>query len=361
MIPIAKPTIGKEEEKAVIKIIRSGKLVQGEKVEEFEKKFARYCGAKFAVATDNGTSALIVALTSVGVGPGDEVITTPLSFIATTNAIVFTGAKPVFVDIDPDTFNIDPELVERAITKKTKAILPVHLYGLMADMESINKIAKKHNRIVIEDSAQAHGAEIRGKRAGSWGLAACFSFYPSKNMTTSEGGMITTNSKQLAEACKLIRNQGMGNQYQYKRIGYNFRMTNIEAAIGVEQLKKLEKMNRARAKNAVYLNKKFADTKGVVTPKVPKNYRHVYHQYTLKIDDNYSLSRDKLLTKLRKNGVDARIYYPKLLSDEPFFKQYDRGELNIAKSIHWQILSLPIHPSLTRQDLDKIVEVVNET
>ena len=361
MIPIAKPTIGKEEEKAVIKIIRSGKLVQGEKVEEFEKKFARYCGAKFAVATDNGTSALIVALTAAGIASGDEVITTPLSFIATTNAIVFTGAKPVFVDIDPDTFNIDPELVERAITKKTKAILPVHLYGLMADMSAISDIAKRHKLIVIEDSAQAHGAEIRGKRAGSWGLAGCFSFYPSKNMTTSEGGMITTNSKQLAEACKLIRNQGMGNQYQYKRIGYNFRMTNIEAAIGVEQLKKLEKMNRARAKNAVYLNKKFADTKGVVTPKVPKNYRHVYHQYTLKIDDNYPLSRDQLLTKLRKSGVDARIYYPKLLSDEPFFKQYAGEQLNIAKSIHKQILSLPIHPALARKDLDKIAGVINGT
>ncbi|OGY27280.1 MAG: aminotransferase DegT [Candidatus Woykebacteria bacterium RBG_19FT_COMBO_43_10] len=361
MIPIAKPTIGKEEEKAVIKIIRSGKLVQGEKVEEFEKKIASYCGTKFAIATDNGTSALIVALTSVGVGLGDEVITTPLSFIATTNAIVFTGAKPVFVDIDPDTFNIDPGKIERAITSKTRAILPVHLYGLMADMESINKIAKKHNLLLVEDSAQAHGAEIRGKRAGSWGLAGCFSFYPSKNMTTSEGGMITTNSKQVAEACKLIRNQGMGNQYQYKRIGYNFRMTNIEAAIGVEQLKKLERMNKARAKNAIYLNKKFENTKGVGTPQVPKNYRHAYHQYTLKIDDNYSLSRDQLLTKLRKNGVDARVYYPKLLSDEPFFKQYDRRELNIAKSIHRQILSLPIHPSLTRQDLDKIVEVVNET
>ena len=361
MIPIARPIIGKEEEKAVIKIIRSGKLVQGEKVEEFEKKFARYCGTKFAVATDNGTSALIVALTAAGIAPGDEVITTPLSFIATTNAIVFTGAKPVFADIDPNTFNIDPIKIEKAVTSRTRAILPVHLYGLMADMESINKIAKKHNLLVIEDSAQAHGAEIRGKRAGSWGLAGCFSFYPSKNMTTSEGGMITTDSKKIAESSKLIRNQGMGSQYQYKRVGYNFRMTNIEAAIGVEQLKKLEKMNRARAKNSSYLNKKFENTKGIFTPKVPKNYRHVYHQYTLKIDKNYPLSRDQLLTKLRKRGVDARVYYPKLLSAEPFFKQYTGEQLNIAQSIHKQILSLPIHPALARKDLDKIAGVVNET
>lgn len=361
MIPIAKPIIGKEEEKSVVQVIRSGMLVQGEKVEEFEGKFAKYCGTKFAVATDNGTAALIAALTSVGVGEGDEVITTPLTFIATANSIVFTGAAPVFVDIDLVTFNLDPEKIEAAITKKTKAILPVHLYGLMADMKAINKIAKKHNLVVIEDSAQAHGADIEGKKAGSWGLAGCFSFYPSKNMTTGEGGMITTNSKQFADSCRLIRNQGMGNQYQYKRVGYNFRMTNIAAAIGVEQLKKLEKFTKGRIENAKYLNKKFERTKGVITPKVPEKYRHVYHQYTIRIDHNYPISRDQLVTKLRRGGIDARIYYPKLLSDESFLKKYVKKDLNIARSLHKQILSLPIHPSLMEKDLNKIAEVINET
>jgi len=361
MIPIAKPLIGKEEEKAVAQVIRSGMLVQGEKVKEFEEKFAKYCGTKFAVATDNGTSALIAALTSVGVGEGDEVITTPFTFIATANSIVFTGAKPVFVDIDPVTFNIDPEKIEAAITKKTKAIMPVHLYGLMADMPAINKIAKKHNLVVIEDSAQAHGADIGGKKAGSWGLSGCFSFYPSKNMTTGEGGMITTNNKLFAENCRLIRNQGMGNQYQYKMVGYNFRMTNIAAAIGIEQLRKLENFTKVRIENAKYLNKKFERTKGVITPKVPKKYRHVYHQYTIRLDQNYPISRDQLLTKLKKKGIDARIYYPKLLSDESFLKKYVKRDLNIARSLHKQILSLPIHPSLSEKDLNKIAEVINET
>ncbi len=361
MIPIAKPIIGKEEEKAVAQVIRSGMLVQGEKVEEFEDKFAKYCGTKFAVATDNGTSALITALISVGVGEGDEVITTPFTFIATANSIVFTGAKPVFVDIDPVTFNIDPEKIEAAITKKTKVILPVHLYGLMADMRAINKIAKKHNLVVIEDSAQAHGADIGGRKAGSWGLSGCFSFYPSKNMTTGEGGMITTNSKLFAENCRLIRNQGMGNQYQYKRVGYNFRMTNIAAAIGIEQLKKLEYFTKGRIGNAKYLNKKFERTKGVITPRIPKKYRHVYHQYTIRIDQNYSINRDQLLTKLRSGGIDARVYYPKLLSDESFLKKYVKKDLTIARSLHKQILSLPVHPSLSKKDLDKIAEVINET
>src|SRR3989344_4158750 len=194
-IPIAKPLIGEEEIKAVEEVLRSGKLAQGEKVEEFEEAFAKYCGTKYAVATDNGTSALMVALTSAGIGPGDEVITTPFTFFATASSILFTGAKPVFVDIEEETFNINPELIEGSITPRTKAILPVHLYGLMADMTAINRIAKEHRLIVIEDAAQAHGADINGKKAGSWGLAGTFSFYPTKNMTTGEGGMITTNDE----------------------------------------------------------------------------------------------------------------------------------------------------------------------
>lgn len=350
MIPIAKPLIGKEEEKAVIEVLRSGKLAQGEKVAEFEEAFAKYCGTKFAVATDNGTSALIVALISAGIGPGDEIITTPFTFIATANSIVFTGAKPIFVDIDPNTFNIDPEKIEAAVTKKTKAILPVHLYGLMADMTAINKVAKKYSLIVIEDAAQAHGADIKGKRAGSWSLAGCFSFYPTKNMTTGEGGMITTNDKKLADTARIFRNQGMKKRYYHDMVGYNFRMTNIAAAIGLEQLKKLETFTKKRIENASYLNQKLAGIEGVVTPNTPKGYRHVFHQYTIR-----ATNRDKLIRKLEQSGVGYGIYYPLSVHKQKALKNlYSTQKFPEAEKASKEVISLPIHPSVSRTDLDKI-------
>lgn len=355
MIPIAKPLVGKEEEKAVIEVLRSGKLAQGEKVEEFEEAFAKYCRTKYAVAADNGTAALMVALTAAGVGPGDEVITTPFTFIATANSIIFTGAKPVFVDIDPDTFNINPELVEGAITKRTKAIMPVHLYGLMADMEKINKIARKHRLIVIEDAAQAHGADINGKKAGSWGLAGTFSFYPTKNMTTGEGGMITTNDKNLAKKAKLLRNQGMEKRYYHDIIGYNFRMTDIAAAIGIEQLKKLESFTKKRIKNAEYLNKKLSDVGGVVIPKTPKNYRHVYHQYTIRVRN-----RDLLTTGLEKEKVGYGVYYPVPIHKQKPYKEFSNLKFPEAEKAARQVVSLPIHPDVSKNDLDKIHHILTD-
>src|SRR3989344_6029468 len=273
-IPISKPLIGSEESTAVVNVLKSGKLAQGEKVAEFEDAFAKYCGTKYAVATDNGTSALIVALTAAGIGPGDEVITTPFTFIATANAIIFTGARPVFVDINPETYNIDPPKIEGSITPRTKAILPVHLYGLMADMPTINSIAKNYELVVIEDAAQAHGASIDGKKAGSWGLAGTFSFYPTKNMTTGEGGMITTNDETLAKKARIFRNQGMEKRYYHDVIGYNFRMTDIAAVIGIEQLKKLEGFTKKRIANANYLTKKLSTMNPELkTPFVPNSYR----------------------------------------------------------------------------------------
>jgi perosamine synthetase len=301
-ITISKPLLGKEEEKAVVQVIRSGHLVQGEQVAAFEKEFASYCGTKFAVATDNGTSALIVALVAAGIKTGDEVTTTPFTFIATANSISFVGAKPVFVDISPETFNINPKKIEEALTKRTKAIMPVHIYGLMADMEAINKIAKEHKLIVIEDSAQAHGASINGKKAGIWGDAATFSFYPSKNMTTGEGGMVTTNNEKLAHTARLFRQQGMEKQYQHEMIGFNFRMTEIEAAIGREQLKKLDSFTQKRIKNAGYLTDNLSKVAGITPPVVPSGYRHVFHQYTIKIEKPYPLTRDQLLDKLLKKA-----------------------------------------------------------
>ncbi|MEX0621775.1 MAG: DegT/DnrJ/EryC1/StrS family aminotransferase [Candidatus Woykebacteria bacterium] len=350
MIPIAKPIIGKEEERAVLEVLRSGKLAQGEVVAEFEEAFAGYCGMKYAVATDNGTSALMVALTAASVGPGDEVITTPFTFFATASTILFTGAKPVFVDIDPETYNINPKLIEAAITKKTKAIIPVHLYGLMADMETINKIAKKHKLIVIEDAAQAHGADIRGKKAGTWGLAATFSFYPTKNMTTGEGGMVTTNDSQLAARAKLFRNQGMQKLYYHDTLGYNFRMTNIAAVIGIEQLKKLESFTKKRIENADFLTRKLrAMNNELITPHVPGGYRHVFHQYTIR-----TANRDSLIARLKKADIGYGIYYPLPIHKQKPFKTYSNQKFPESEKSAKKVLSLPVNPSVSKRDIDTI-------
>ncbi len=240
-VNIAQPQIGKEEIKAVTEVLKSGMLAQGPKVAEFEEKFAKFIGVKCAIATTSGTTALHVALLSAGIGPGDEVITTPLTFIATANAILYTGARPVFVDIDEATYNINPDLIEKVITEKTKAIMPVHLYGQSANMTKIMAVARKHKLTVIEDACQAHGARWKEKKVGSFGIGA-FSFYPTKNMTTGEGGMITTDSKEIYEKACLIRAHGSKVKYYHDILGYNFRLTDIGAAIGIEQLKKLPKL-----------------------------------------------------------------------------------------------------------------------
>ena len=349
MISIAKPLLGKEEEKSVLRVLRSGKLAQGQKVAEFEEKFAGYCGTKFAIAMDNGTSALMTALISAGVGPGDEVITTPFTFIASVNSIVFSGAKPVFVDIDPITFNLDPAKIESAINKKTKAILPVHLYGLMADMQRINKIAKNFGLIVIEDAAQAHGADIKGKRAGSWGLAGCFSFYPTKNMTTGEGGMITTNNRKFAEEARLFRNHGMEKRYYHDFLGYNFKMTEIAAAIGIEQLKKLESFTKKRIKNAGFLDKNLEVIQQAITPTVPDGYRHVFHQYTLKVSE-----RKKLISKLDQAKVGNMIYYPIPIHKQKPYQTYSKKSYPVSEKLSKEVISIPVHPGLTKKDLEKI-------
>ena len=357
-IPIANPIIGEEEIEEVVKVLKTGFIAQGPKVAEFEEKFAEFVGAKYGIATSSGTTALHVALLACGIKEGDEVITTPFSFAATGNSILYTGAKPVFVDIDPKTFNIDPNKIEDAITEKTKAIMPVQLYGQAADMDKINEIAKKHDLYVIEDAAQAHGSMYKDSKVGSIGDLACFSFYPTKNMTTSEGGMITTNDKELAEKARIFRAHGETKRYEHAVLGYNFRMTDIAAAIGLAQLKKIDEFNQKRINNAEYLDENLKDVEGIITPKVLSGVKHVYHQYTIKIKTG---NRDEWVNFLNENGIGTGIHYP-----IPIYKQelyinlgYD-DNLEETENAASSVISLPIHPKINQEDLDTIIKVLKE-
>ena len=352
MIPIAKPLIGEEEKRAVVEVLESGQLAQGPKVQEFEERFAALCGVKHAIATSSGTTALLAALLAHRIGPGDEVITTPFTFIASANSILFSGAKPVFADIDENSYNIDPDLIEKKVTEQTKAILPVHLYGCPCDMDRIMDIADRHSLIVIEDACQAHGASIQGKRVGSFGTG-CFSFYPTKNMTTAEGGMITTDDDEIAERARLIRNHSQSRLYHHESLGYNFRMTELQAALGLVQLEKLTEWTRKRIENAAYLTERL---RNVVTPRVREGFVHVYHQYTIRVNGN----RDEALEKLTTGGVGARVYYPLPVHRQPFYRELGFNDsLPVSERMSEEVLSLPVHPALTPGELDKIVSEVS--
>lgn len=354
MIPIAKPMIGEEEKKAVLEVLDSGMLAQGPKVKAFEEAFAEMCDVRYAVAASSGTTALHVALLSHSIGPGDEVITTPFTFIASANSILYVGARPVFADIDPATFNIDPTQIEAAITPRTKALMPVHLFGLMCDMAPIMALAQAHNLIVIGDACQAHGAEYHSKRAGSFGTG-CFSLYPTKNITSAEGGMITTNDEEIAERCRVIRQHGMRRRYYHDEMGFNFRMTDVHAAIGLAQLQKLEKFNEARIANARFFSEHLA---GVTTPVVPAGYRHVFHQYTIRVADG---RRDAVLGGLREKGIGTGVYYPLPVHQQRVYVERGYGRaFPEAERAAMEVLSLPVHPALSSADLETIVAAVNE-
>ena len=355
MIHMAKPQIGDEEKKAVMEVLDSGMLAQGPRVKAFEEGFAQMCSVKHAVATSSGTTALHVAMLANGIGAGDEVITTAFTFIASANSVLYTGAKPVFVDIDPRTFNLDVSQIESAITPRTKAILPVHLYGLTCDMDPIMSLAEKHGLAVIEDACQSHGALYDGKKAGSFGTGT-FSLYPTKNMTSGEGGMITTNDPKIDEKCRVIRQHGMRVRYYHDELGYNFRMTDVHAAIGLAQLNKLNKFNERRQLNAQFLSE---NLQGVVTPHVPEGQTHVFHQYTVRVPDG---KRDALRDHLQESGVGSEVYYPVPIHKQTFYVNelgYDDNLPETEKAAK-EVLSLPVHAGLSASDLETIVSAVNE-
>ena len=351
-IPIAKPQLGEEEKSAVMAVLESGMLVQGKRVAEFEARFAELCGVKHAVAVASGTAALWLALLAHDIGPGDEVITTPFSFISSSNCALFVGARPVFVDVEPDTCLIDADAIEDRITERTRAILPVHLYGQPCDMNAIMEIAGRHNLIVIEDACQAHGATFEGQPVGSFGIG-CFSLYATKNMTTGEGGVITTNDDALAERLRLLRNHGQAARYRHDVLGYHFRTTDIQAAIGLAQLEKLPAWNEQRIANARYLSERLT---GVRIPTVRPSRRHVFHQYTVRASGDRQAFQDHL----REHGVGTAIHYPCPIHRQPLYQSLGYDDvLPQAEAASQVVLSLPVHPALSQSDLDRIVAAVN--
>ncbi len=354
MIPIARPQMGEEEKQGVWEAMDSGSLAQGPRVHDFERAFADFVGTAHAVATSSGTTALHLALLGYDIGPGDEVITVPFTFIASANSVLFTGARPTFVDVDERDFTMDPGLVEAAITPRTKAIMPVSLYGQPANLPAITQIAERHGLAVIEDAAQAHGAAIGDRRSGTWGAGA-FSFYPTKNMTTGEGGMVTTDDAELAERMRLLREHGMKVRYHHDMVGYNFRMTDIAAAIGLAQLRKLAGYNdRRRAIAARY----DAELRGVITPFVRPGVTHVYHQYTVGVRE-----RDAFAEKLRERGVGSAIYYPIPVHRQKPYLDLGYGDQRFpaTDALTERVLSIPVHPSLTDDEVATVIGAVNET
>ncbi|MET4223515.1 DegT/DnrJ/EryC1/StrS family aminotransferase [Oerskovia enterophila] len=355
MIPAAKPIIGDEEREAVDRVLRSGMIAQGPEVATFEKEFAEVLvDGQTCVAVNSGTSGLHLGLLAAGVGPGDEVIVPSFTFAATANSVALTGATPVFADIEPDFYCLDPESVRAAITPRTKAIMPVHLYGHPANMAALQKLADEHDLLLFEDAAQAHGAMLDGRRVGSFGTFAMFSLYPTKNMTSGEGGMVSCATEDVARNVRLLRNQGMERQYANEVIGFNARMTDVHAAIGRVQLTKVEGWTATRRSNADFLS---AHLEGVVVPAVAPGATHVYHQYTIRVPED----RDRVVQALREeHGVGCGVYYPipnhRLESLAHFAPDLHLPRTEEAAA---QVISLPVHPSLSAEDLDRIVNSVN--
>ena len=353
VIPVARPDIDDAEIAAVTEVLRSGMLAGGKRVAELEERWAAFIGVRHAIAVSNGTVAEMCIFAGMGLGPGDEVITVGHTFNATVSSILYTGATPVFVDIDPETYDIDPDRVAAAITPRTKAICPVHLFGLPADMDPLLELAERHGLAIVEDACQAHGAEYRGRRVGSFGHGA-FSLYGTKNMTTGEGGLITTDDDALADWIRLYRNQGMRERYRHEILGYNFRLTDIAAAIGLCQLDKLERNTARRQAIAKRYDEAFADLP-VVVPSVPADRTHVYHQYTLDVGP----ARDAIVADLAAAGVSTGIYYPIPVHRQPYVLALGiRADLPVTDRAAARSLSLPMFPGLTDDDQTTVIEAV---
>ncbi|HET7725826.1 MAG TPA: DegT/DnrJ/EryC1/StrS aminotransferase family protein [Candidatus Limnocylindrales bacterium] len=355
MIPQVRPDIGEEEIEAVTEVLRSGMVAQGKRVALLEERWSEFVGVRHTIAVSNGTIALMAIYAGMGLGPGDEVITVGHTFNATVSAILFTGATPVFVDIEPDTYLIDAKQIEAAITPRTRAISPVHLFGLPADMDMIRAIADRHGIAVVEDACQSHGATFRGRRTGSFGHGA-FSLYGTKNMMTGEGGLVTTNDDRLADWIRLWRNQGMAKRYHHDILGYNFRLTDLQAALGLVQLDKLERNTARRQALARRYDKGLAGT-GIGTPITPDGRTHVFHQYTIDVGPE----RDAVVAGLTEAGIGVGVYYPIPVHKQPYVQELGiDATLPVTERAAQRTLSLPMYPGLSDADQDKVIQAVRE-
>ena len=359
MIPINMPKIGEEEAQAVLEVMRKGPLTnalgQGPKVLEFERNYAKFAGVKHAIAVNTGTAALHAAILAVGVKPGEEVIVPSFTFVATAEAVVLAGAKPVFADIDPETYTLSPQDTQKAITEKTKAILPVDLYGYSADMKPLREIADKHGLALVEDAAQAHGATYMGKSAGTFSDAACWSLYASKNMTTGEGGMITTDDDAIDERLRLIRNHGEKAKYASLMLGNNYRMPELEAAIGIVQLGKLPSFVAKRRKNAQQLSKMLEKSQRLKLPTESESQQHSWYLYTVKLKDGTEEERNMILQELKQKEISAEAYYVNPVHTMPFYRDSFGGcSLPETEKAAKQVFSLPVHPGVTSEQIEYI-------
>ena len=355
MIPISRPDIGAAEEAAVLEVLRSGMLAMGPRTQQLEDAWAAYCGVGHAILMSNGTVAQEAVLHGLGIGPGDEVITVSFSFNATVSVILRVGARPVFVDVREDDFCMDPALVEAAITPQTRAIMPVHLYGLMADMDPLVEIARRHGLAIIEDAAQAHGASYRGRRAGQFG-PAMFSLYATKNLMTGEGGFATTDDDELADRIRLFRNHGMRVRYHHDELGTNFKPTDLAAAIGLAQLGRLDERTETRRRNAAFLADALGDD--YVVPRTPEGREHVWHQFVMRFPGE----RQAVIDGLAERGVGSLIYYPIPIHRQAYLQAHVPGaadlSLPVTDRLAAEVLAIPVHPLLTDDDLTTIASAV---
>lgn len=360
MIPVAAPFLGPEEEQAVVRVLRSGMLARGPEVAAFEEEFARYCGTDHAVATSSGTAALHATLCALGIGKDHEVIVPSFTFFATASAVCMCGARPRFADIDRETFNLSIESVLDLLSPKTRAVIGVHLFGQPCDANPLREICSDEGIPFIEDAAQAHGAEYHGRKAGSLGVAGCFSFYPTKNMTTGEGGMVTTDDPALARRIRVLIDHGQERKYVHATLGYNYRMTDIAAAIGREQLKKLDGFNRRRTENADYYTSRLARS-GIICPATAQGVTHVFHQYVVRVTGEFPLSRDELAGYLGKKGIGTAVHYPVPLHRQPAFAAYaDGADCPVAEECAATVLSLPVHPGVRDVDRESVLKAIQE-
>jgi len=360
LIPVSTVQLGPDVEELVISVLRSGIIAQGPMVARLESEFAEMIGVRHVIAVNNGTTALIAALQALDLEPGDEVITSPFTFVATLNAILQTGATARFADITTDDFNLSADLIEELVTERTKVLMPVHLYGQTADMASISTIATAHELQIVEDAAQAHGAALGDRCAGTWGTG-CFSLYATKNLTSGEGGLVTTDDDDIADTLRLLRNQGMRARYQYEMAGNNYRMTDLQAAVCIPQLSTYDANVAVRQRNARHLTEALADIDWLTTPTQLPDRRHVWHQYTVVLAENAPLTRDELAAHLEREGVGSGAYYPKIVYDYDCYRNDERvrqDPVPVALSVARRCLSLPVHPGVDESQVATVAAAV---